>query len=149
MKNLAIRGGLIGVVLAGGLILRPFLTGNAGDLAVGECFDPPAATVQEVEDVQHRPCTEAHGGEVFYVGGFPDGENVDYPSDAAWEAHVTATCVPAFNTYTGLDYMTDPDWDFGYFVPTADGWEGGDHEVLCYAIRIDEEPTSVSIKAGG
>ena len=147
MKNLAIRGGLIGAVLAGGLILRPFLTGNAGDLAVGDCFDPPAATVETVEDVQHHPCTDPHGAEVFYVGEYPDGENVEYPSDAAFDAHVEATCVPAFNTYTGLDYISDPTWDFGYFVPTAEGWDGGDHEVLCYAIRIDEAPTSVSIKA--
>lgn len=148
MKNLAIRGGLIGIVLAGGLILRPFLTGSAGDLAVGECFDPPAATVETVADVQHRPCTDPHGGEVFYVGEYPGGEGIAYPTDDSFTAYVEATCVPAFNSYTGLDYVSNPDWDFGFLVPTAEGWDGGDHEIVCYAIRVDEAPTSVSIKAG-
>lgn len=148
MKSMAVRVGLIGAVLVGGVILRPFLTGSAGDLAVGDCFEPPAITVDEVEDVQHRPCADPHGGEVFYLGEYPDGENVEYPSDTAFGAHVEATCIPAFNAYTGLDYVTDPDWDFGYFVPTAEGWDQGDHELVCYATRIDNQPSTGSIKAG-
>jgi len=70
-----------------------------------------------------------------------------YPTDAAWLESVRSTCVPAFNSYTGRDFDTDPDRDIGYLVPTIDGWGDGDREMSCYATRVDEAPTSESIKA--
>jgi len=44
MRGLAIRIGIVAVILVGALILRPFISGGAGDLNVGDCFDPPAGT---------------------------------------------------------------------------------------------------------
>ena len=46
-------------VAIGGFVLRDRLSSNAGDLAVGDCFDEPTASAETIEDVQHQPCTEA------------------------------------------------------------------------------------------
>jgi hypothetical protein len=54
--------------------------------------------------------------------------------------------VPAFDAYTGLDFETDPVMNMGYFTPTREGWNAGDHEVICYAARIDEATMSQSIR---
>lgn len=81
------------------------------------------------------------------VGLVPGDGDAAYPTDAAWLESVRSTCVPAFNSYTGRDFDTDPDRDIGYLVPTIDGWGDGDREMSCYATRVDEAPTSESIKA--
>jgi hypothetical protein len=49
--------------------------------------------------------------------------------------------------YTGLDFATEPNFDLGYFIPTTDGWSGGDRELICYAIRLDGSLVSQSIRA--
>ena len=35
----------------------------------------------------------------------------------------------------------------GWFYPTTEGWNDGDREITCYAIRIDGATTTQSIKA--
>jgi hypothetical protein len=70
-----------------------------------------------------------------------------YPSDAAFISFVQASCVPAFNTYTGLDFSVLEAVDMGYLTPTTEGWAGGDHEMICYAIRVDGTAVSQSFKA--
>ena len=145
MQALALRIGIIAILAAGAWILRPFITGNAGDLAVGDCFDVPATEQQTVEDVQHHPCTDAHGAEVVFVGDYqPTGGNHPSPSDV--EAFVGSTCIPAFTQYTGLDFQTATDYDLGWFWPTAEGWGQGDHEVICYLVRVDEASLTQSLK---
>lgn len=146
MRTIALRLGLLGALGIGGAVLSPYLMGSAADLAVGDCFDPPAQLV-EVEEVQRHPCTEAHGAEVFYVADYPAADGAGYPGDPAFEAHVRDVCVRAFDAYTGLDFQTDPTWTFGYFTPTDEGWSMGDHEISCYAERMDGATTSASIRA--
>ena len=53
MRNIAMRLGLLGVIGVGALVARPFLSGNVGDLKVGDCFDEPTIG-QTVDDVQHH-----------------------------------------------------------------------------------------------
>lgn len=148
MKTVAIRLGIIGLIVVGGLTLRPFLGGNAGDLKVGECFEAPVGD-ETVKDVQHRPCTDPHTGEVVLVQDVPSADGATYPTDSAWLDIVGTTCVPAFNAYTGLDFDTDPTWDLGYFIPTTEGWGDGDRSLICYATLVDGTPTSTSVKVGG
>ncbi len=148
MRNIAMRLGLLGVIGVGALVARPFLSGNVGDLNVGDCFDEPTIG-QTVEDVQHHPCTDAHTGEVVFLHDLPDAKDVVYPSDTEFATRIDALCVPAFDAYTGLDFQSDPTWTMGYFTPTSEGWAGGDRGVTCYAARIDSKPTTTSIKAGG
>jgi hypothetical protein len=136
---------VIGVIAVVGFIFRDRLSGNAGELKVGDCFDDPGS-VAEVSDVQHHPCTEPHTGEVFYVGEMT-GDNSSYPADDAFLEHVGTNCVPAFETYTGatFDGVT---LDIGYFHPTSEGWGNGDRGVICYAYNLDGSTSTGTVKAG-
>jgi len=145
VRNIAIRVGLFAAVGIGAFVLRPFLTGGAGDLKVGECFDVPTAG-QTVEEVQHHPCAEAHGGEVIFVGKVGAPAGAPFPIASALDQQVGPLCMPAFDAYTGLTFETDKTWDMGYFYPLEADWAKGDREVICYATRIDSAPTTGSIK---
>ncbi len=145
MRGIGIRLAIIAVIAVGGFLLRDRLSGNAGDLQVGDCFDAPTTQGVEVDDVAHHPCTEPHTAEVVLVADYQGGSA--YPTDPEWFQFIDTNCVPAFNAYTGLDYMSDVVFEMGFFTPTAEGWDSGDKEVSCYAIRIDRAPMSASIKA--
>jgi hypothetical protein len=145
MRGIAIRVGIIAAIVVGGLVLRQFLSGNAGDLKVGECFDVPTAS-EDIEDVQHHPCTDAHTGEVFFVGEAAAEDGAAYPETAALAAEVYTYCDPAFETYTGKDSNTDPEWSYGFFYPNEEQWADNSRLVICYASRIDEGSTKESIK---
>lgn len=145
MQGLALRIGLFVVIGIGALIARPFLMGNIGDLKVGECFDLPAAT-ETIEDVQHHPCTDAHDGEVFFVGKLSTADGVPYPDDDALASMVQPVCTPVFDAYTGLLAETDPVWTYGAFVPLEADWANGERDLMCYANRMDDKPTTASIK---
>jgi hypothetical protein len=145
VQNIAIRIGLFVLVGIGALVARPFVTGGASDLKVGECFDVPTSA-QTVEDVQHHPCTQAHIGEVFFVGKLAVADKAPYPNDTALGTAVALVCDRAFDAYTGLTFVTDRTWTYGYFVPLSKDWATGDRSLICYAARVDEQPTSTSIK---
>ena len=140
-----VRIAIVAVIAIGGFIFQDRLSSNAGDLAVGHCFDEPARA-EEVTDVQRHPCNEAHTSEVIFVGDLPGSRDV-YPSDEELAAYFDANCVPAFNAYTGRDYQSDTELDIGSFIPTEEGWREGDHEMTCYAIRVDGAATSQSVKS--
>lgn len=145
MRSVLLRVGIIGAIGGAAFLGRDFLSGNAGNLAVGDCFDPPAGEVQEVEDVQHHPCDQAHGGEVIFVGNYePDSST--YPTDDQFLDFVSDRCIAAFNDYTGLNYDTATDLDFSAFTPTSEGWGDGDRKVICYAVKVDESQFTQSIK---
>lgn len=145
MRSIWLRVGIIAAIVVVFVVLRPFLSGNAGTLSVGECFDPPTGVGQTVTDVQHHPCTDSHVAEVFFTGNFT-GSNDNYPTDADFQSFYTASCVPAFNTYTGLSFDTDTTYEIAAYKPTTDGWSGGDREVICYADRMDGATMTQSIK---
>lgn len=144
MFRLVIRIASIGLIALGALVFRDRISGGAADLAVGDCFDEPTR-LGEVKEVQHHPCTESHTSEVVFVGDMQASET--YPTDGAFIAFVQASCVPAFNTYTGLDFNALEAVDLGFLTPTTEGWSGGDREMICYAIRVDGAPVSQSFKA--
>jgi hypothetical protein len=144
MRGLAIRFGIIAAILVGGFLIKQFVSGSAGDLSVGDCFDPPTTAGVEVKDVQHHPCSDVHGGEVVYVGKF---SNVtEYPADAVVSQFIDDNCVPAYKDYTGLDLFTTEGADLGYFTPTSDGWSKGDRGVICYATKLESEPMQGSVR---
>jgi hypothetical protein len=140
--------GIIGVVVIGGLLFRDFLTGNPGDLKVGDCFDLPDSDTETVTDVQHHPCTDLHGGEVIFVGDFPGSGSDAYPSDDEMFAFLSEKCVPAYDSYTGNDIADQATYDIGWFQPTEEGWKDGDQGVSCYIYRLDETQFKGSLKAG-
>lgn len=146
MRSIALRLGVVGAIVIGAIILRPFLGGSAGNLQVGDCFDEPAGTQDTVDDVQPRPCTDPHGAEVVFVGDYaPDSEA--YPTEEQFLAFLETACTSAFNAHTGLDFATDPTYDWSAYTPTAEGWaDDGDRKVICFAIRLDGAHMTSSIK---
>jgi hypothetical protein len=145
VRNIAIRVGLLAAIGVGALVARPFLSGNVGELQVGDCFDIPAVT-ETVDDIQRHPCTDVHGGEVFFVGEHAAADSAPYPTEIALSTEIETACVPAFNAYTGLDALTDPTWTLAYFYPVSAGWAEGDRGFICYAARIDGTTTNTSLK---
>lgn len=138
-------------VLAGGaivgLVFRDRLSGAATDLRVGDCFDLPT-TMERIEDVQHRPCTEAHDAEVFVVRDHEGSD--DYPSPDAFEAWVGDQCLgDAFVTYVGATYDSREDVAVGFLYPLEDGWKLGDKEMVCYLSPTAGGKVSASYRAAG
>jgi hypothetical protein len=146
MRGWVFRIGIIGVIAIGALIFRDRISGNAGDLKLGDCFDDPVTTTgQVVSDVQHHPCTESHTAEVIFLGNMTGADNA-YPADAAVESYVTAQCLPAWQAYTGKDFNSEVVLTLGYLTPTQEGWGKGDRGVTCYAAREDGAPMTSSVK---
>ncbi len=146
MRGILIRVAIVGAIIIAFILLRPLLPGNASTLAVGDCFDVPTGT-ETIEDVQHHPCTEAHGGEVVLSGNY-EPSSATYPTDAEFEDFVADKCLPAFETYTGRTYETATDLNIEWFVPTAESWADGNKKVVCYALNADGSTLTKSVKAG-
>ena len=145
MRGLLIRVGIIAVIVAVGFVFRDFLSGNAGDLKVGDCFDQPSTTNTVVKDVPHHPCSDPHLAEVIWVGDY-DQASATYPTEAAFQSFVLDRCVGAFETYTGRAYLQDQELDIQPFWPTEEGWGKGDKEVTCFAVRVDGGKITGSVK---
>jgi hypothetical protein len=143
MRGWVIRIGIIAVILIAGFVLRPFIGGNAGDLKIGDCFDPPTALGQTVNDVQHHPCTDLHGAEVILVDKFPSSTTI--PSEDEFQQWVADNCLPAYQAYAGAELASSTN-GMGFFEPTTDGWAGGDRQMICYAHPEDGTQTKGSIR---
>jgi hypothetical protein len=145
--GLLLRIGIIGAIAGGAWIFRDYISGNATDLAVGDCFDAPTTTDTTVEDVAHHPCTDAHTAEVFYVADYT--ASTTYPGVDAFDSFTQANCPPAFQAYTGMDFYSTgeaEEYDIGLFYPLEEGWDRGDKEVTCYIVRVDSGPMSASLR---
>jgi hypothetical protein len=136
---------IIGAIVAVSLLVRNYVGGSAGDLKVGDCFDIPTS-VGEVKDVQHHPCTDTHGAEVYFVGDYPAADGAPYPSAEAFDTFVADVCLPAFKAYTGSDPLEQLVLDGGYFFPTSEGWAEKDHGMICYLYPAGEQPTRQSYR---
>jgi hypothetical protein len=144
MSGWIFRIAIVAVIAVGALVFRDRLSGNAGELKVGDCFDDPAGA-SEVNDVQHHPCNDSHTAEVVYLGTMP-GPNESYPADSTVEQWVATNCVPVWSSYTGKDVETDPVLTLGWYQPTTDGWVKGDRDVICYAGRLDGAAMTSSVR---
>ena len=149
MGSILLRIGIIAAIAGGAWVFRDYISGNATDLVVGDCFDAPTTAVDEtVEDVSHHPCTDAHTAEVFFVADHPASGG--YPGEDAFDAFTQENCPVAFNTYTGMDWYAEDgpavDYDIGLLYPLEEGWGKGDHEITCYIVRVDDGPMTGSLK---
>jgi hypothetical protein len=132
------------VVVVGAIVFRDRLSGNAGELKVGDCFDVPAG--EEIKDVQHHPCAEAHDGEVLLVGKYEGTGTL--PTQDQFETWVGDNCLGAvFTDYVGATYESREDISAGAFWPSADGWSSGDRVVICYIAPTDEQKITYSYRA--
>jgi hypothetical protein len=142
---------IVGILLVGGFLFRDRLTGNAGDIQVGDCFMVPVASETEseqqiVEEVDHKPCDEPHDAEAFFVGDLEGGTDAPFPEGSVVDDFVGAQCLPAFLAYTGTDLFEQENLDAGYFSPTPESWRLADREVMCYLTPIDGSTTTQSYR---
>jgi hypothetical protein len=140
--KILLRVALVGAVLLGGFLFRDRLSGNAGDLQVGDCFDVPRGD-RNVEDVLHHPCSEPHIAEVVFVGDHPAAKGTPW-TDSLLGEFARSSCVPAFDAYTGT--TGSESLDIGAIYPLVEDWDGGDREIICYAYRVDRSLMSGSLK---
>lgn len=133
------------VVVVGGYLFRDRLSGNAGELKVGDCFDVPVAQ-ENISDVQHHPCDESHTGEVMALTTHPAANGAPPPSQAQLIDFLSTQCAAAFTQYTGVDANAQQVLDFGAFYPADSDWSDGDRGVTCYVYRIDEQPMTSSVR---
>lgn len=147
MRGWIIRIAIIAAVVIGGFVLRDRLSSNAGDLAVGDCFDEPTASAETIEDVQHQPCTEAHDNEVMVVTEHPAEKGAAYPSDADIETFVDEKCVAVYQSYSGRDPSTESEIGLAWYVPTDEGWKDGTRKIICYLYRNDGSKMTAPLKA--
>jgi hypothetical protein len=137
----------IGVFALVGYIFRDFMSGSVADLNLGDCVDLPGLTANTtVKDVQHHPCSDSHHGEVFFIGTVPSGPSGANPGAAAFDSFMSAQCIPAFRSYTGLDYESDKTYDIEFLTPTNDGWAKGDHTIDCFVVRVDGQTFKGSVR---
>jgi hypothetical protein len=95
---------------------------------------PDAEVVQSVEGV---PCAEPHDAQAYAAFDLPDGP---FPGDLAVDEQGARGCYDRWQASVGTIYEDDTFLDFTYFTPQAEGWNAGDHEILCAIVRIDGEP---------
>lgn len=106
-------------------------------IQVGDCLLLPGAAAVEVSTLEAVPCPEPHGGEVFALFDVAGGPDDPFPGDLEVAARAEAGCIERFDAHTGLDFMTDPDWDLTYLHPNQASWEGlDDREVVCVATPL-------------
>jgi hypothetical protein len=148
-RGLFIIVAIVVVVAVVGVVFRDRITGNAGSLQVGDCFDLPAATATDatVGDVQHHPCTEAHGGEVYAVLTYPSAATDTYPPTDAFVAFGDPHCASSFQAYTGVTLDASTTLNAGYFFPIDTGWASGDRTVICYLVDAGGAPLTRSMKS--
>jgi putative regulator of septum formation len=142
--RLVIRLVVIALFLSGGFIVRDRITGGAGDLKVGDCFDAKQADV--VKELQHHPCNEAHTAEVVLVSDYPSAKGAAYPTLTGFDAWGERTCAIALVTYvrpgTDLEALR-----YGILYPTSSGWAGGDRGMTCFI--GSDAPMTNSLRAAG
>ena len=145
MQGWIIRIAIIAVIVIGGLVFRDRLSGNAGDLKVGDCFDVPSQNV-DVKDVQHHPCTESHTGEVFALVNHPAAKGTPPLTESALIDFLSSACGPLWVTYVGQQAAGSQVFDIGAFYPRDQDWNDGERGVTCYTYRIDGKPMTSSLK---
>ena len=143
--RILIRVGILAIILAGGWLFRDRLTGGASELAVGDCFDVPAAKT-DVKDVQHHPCSESHTGEVFAVVTHPAAKGTPPLATDALFSYLASTCGPLFTDYVGPTAAAAGLLDAGAFYPPDAGWNDGDRKITCYVYRVDGSAMTSSAK---
>ena len=109
--------------------------GGLGVLAinVGDCIQLPGVDTL-VESVEGVPCAEPHDAQVYAAFDLPSGA---VPGQTAVDDQGSRGCYDRWQAAVGTVYEQDTVLDFSYFTPQRDGWNAGDHEILCMIVRMD------------
>jgi hypothetical protein len=111
------------------------------DLRPGDCLNPSDEAVGEIENIEAVPCDEPHLQEVFALPEYPDEDGGGaYPGEAEIQQFADASCLEAFEQYTGIDYLNS-DLYFTYLHPSVDSWNDDDRQVVCVITAGGDEMT--------
>ena len=113
------------------------------ELAVGQCLLVPLNS--QVNSVATTECTEAHTGEVYSVTTL---KNDTMPSRDEMDELVYNTCYETFEAYVGTS-PEETTLDYTAMSPTKQTWAKGDREIVCIAVRTDDEQLTASVRASG
>ncbi|HWB71157.1 MAG TPA: septum formation family protein, partial [Egibacteraceae bacterium] len=123
-------------------------TTSVFDLAVGDCFHDRPDLQGPIGDVEVVSCDQPHDNEVFALLNYPAGATDPYPGQEAVQNWAEENCQgSAFQAYVGMDYASSRYYTT-YLSPTADTWEQGDREVVCYLYVPDEQVTGSARGSG-
>ena len=104
-------------------------------LEVGDCFN--SLEMDEVTEVDGLSCDKSHVYEVYYAFDIVADE---FPGEEAVAEEAADGCLATFEGFVGLAYE-DSFLDISYLYPTTESWNrGGDREVLCLVLNLDETP---------
>ena len=117
---------------------------NAGDLAVGTCFDVPTAS--DFSTVEKHECTEAHDAEVVLVAEYTESDT--FPISLTLDRYMDDTCLPVAVAYVGRPAEEIDDLRLGLFSPTLDAWNDGKRTFTCYVTSADDSKLTKSVKVG-
>lgn len=113
------------------------------ELAVGQCLLVPLNS--QVNSVATTECTEAHTGEVYSVTTL---KNDTMPSRDEMDELVHNTCYETFEDYVGTS-PEETTLDYTAMSPTKQTWAKGDREIVCIAVRTDDEQLTASVRDSG
>ena len=99
-------------------------------LGVGDCATDDSSLEGEVQEVTIIDCNQPHATEVFHSYMLTDAS---LPDEAGVQAIVEEQCLPAFETFVGIDYYSSM-YEVTFLSPTADSWDAGDRELLCLIV---------------
>ena len=113
------------------------------ELAVGQCLLVPLNS--QVNSVATTECAEAHTGEVYSVTTL---KNDTMPSRDEMDELVYNTCYETFEAYVGTS-PEETTLDYTAMSPTKQTWAKGDREIVCIAVRTDDEQLTASVRDSG
>lgn len=127
--------GLVLVVSGALLVACTSSSTDVFSLNVGDCFQDPDTTVDEIREVETVDCEEPHDNEVYAVFDLPDG---DFPgADAISEASLDG-CLERFEDFVGTPYP-ESELYATWLFPTESSWGEDDREVVCVLFAQGEQ----------
>lgn len=115
------------------------------EFAIGDCFDDPI--FGEVTDVPGVPCEVPHDNEVYAIFDHTDADQA-WPGQDVMDADAFEACVARFQSYVGADYANSR-LDLSFFTPLEEGWDNGDHEIVCFLYDLDLAKLTGSMQNSG
>ncbi|MDS1271572.1 septum formation family protein [Lipingzhangella sp. LS1_29] len=113
------------------------------DIEEGQCINHESMAEGEVSVMPVVPCSEPHDGEVFAIEELESDR--DYPGEADIQQEASDLCTgDAFEDFVGVPWGASIYWTTEWW-PTAEGWDMGDHEVIC-VIYDDDGQTVGSLE---
>jgi hypothetical protein len=102
--------------------------------------------VTDSSGVEPRTCAEPHAAEVIARTAHSAAGGAAYPTVDELRSFMQATCMPAFEEYTGSSFVPGSGMDFGLFYPLEPDWNAGKRDVTCYVFRVDGSKFNGSLK---